>query len=185
MFLVTMLCVGMSVSTLRVSVIRRRTKFRQSGAGGCQGRKGSRILGGTDDLMAGGLGRQGFKATRFRAVLVDVARSINRHLLMGADPMETPTDAPVGDPTATRDGETWRGLWLSWWDGVWLWVGFSIAGLIAMLPIYLLKLISPTWMGTKLMAGSLSLAFLVIAPVVMSRVFRALDNTRPWERIRR
>ena len=112
-----------------------------------------------------------------------VGHLTNYNSLMERDPMKTSTDA-WPDSSATRSREVWRGLWLSWWDGVWLWIGFLIAVAIAMLPISLLNRVSPSWVVTRVVGGVLFFLFVLVSPVVMSRVFRALDNTRPWERNR-
>jgi hypothetical protein len=70
-------------------------------------------------------------------------------------------------------------VWASWWDGIWLCAGFSIAlGLSVVLPAKLLKLAveaSEPGVPSKV-AWFLGLAYLLLAgPVVLSRLFRELD----------
>jgi hypothetical protein len=74
-------------------------------------------------------------------------------------------------------------LWLSWWDGIWLWIAAVLVSGVIGVPLYLLQLMLPKPVP-KILAVLLGVLVTLVVPVVVSRVFRALDNTKPWERNR-
>jgi hypothetical protein len=74
-------------------------------------------------------------------------------------------------------------LWLSWWDGIWLWIAAALVGGVIGVPLYLLRLMLPEPVP-KVVAVVLGMLTVLAVPVVASRVFRALDNTKPWARNR-
>ncbi len=86
---------------------------------------------------------------------------------------------PMAENAKRSAPEEKRSLWSSWWDGLWLCVGFGIAaGLSFSIPSAAIGWMVNASKGNLFYGpvGLVGVIFLVLAsPILLSRIFRELD----------